>query len=106
MKKLFLLFLVMAVMGVGLVFAAVNPDRPPGAPVLDMALSGDGLVAVIPDTVPRVSPVSADTRILAIPDLDFPLLPLQHDGLMGTAFNTGQYMRAAPFGPVDYPLLC
>jgi hypothetical protein len=105
MKKLFLLFLVMAVMGVGLVSAAVNPDHPPGAPVLDMALSGYRLTAVTPDTV-GVSPVSADTQILAVPAMDFSGLPRQQDNLMITALNTGRFMGSAPVEPADYPLLC
>jgi hypothetical protein len=106
MKKLFLLFLVMAVMGIGLVSAAVNPAQPPGTPVLEMALSGYGLVAVTPDTVPGVSPDLADTWILAIPAMDFPLLPRQQDNLMIAAFNTGQCMRPVPAETVGYPLLC
>jgi hypothetical protein len=73
-KKLFFLFLAVAVMGIGLVSAAVNPVRPPGTPVLEMALSGCGLAAVTPDTVPGVSPDLADAWILAIPAMDFPLL--------------------------------
>jgi hypothetical protein len=106
MKKLFLLFLAMAVMGIGLVSAAVNPVRPPGTPVLEMALSGYELVAITPDMVSGVLPDLADARILAIPAIDFPLLPRQQDNLMIAAFNTGQCMRPVPVETVDYPLLC
>jgi hypothetical protein len=105
MKKLMILFLVL----MGVVGLMAAPIHPPGVDSPEMVLSGYELIAVTPDTVLTVDPLSLEQpgQVLAVPAI----MIMSNSGTPQdcfaiTAHNTGQGRRTAPTQPVDFPLLC